>query len=250
MNNYKQIFILINGAWHGSWCWRHVAPLLLQAGHKVIPFELAGHGKNQESFFDIHLSTYVNEIINLVVEQKSPVTLVGHSFGGVIISQVAEKIPNLITKLIYIAALIPTNNHSCREEACQQDFDHVSALLTEKEETNELIFDMSDKEKVKNAFYHCCNKQDFEFALNALQAEPLNPMIEPISISNERFGKVEKTYIECLQDRGVSIENQRRMIKNAGIKQIISLDCDHAPFFSCPEELTKGILIKSRHSRN
>lgn len=239
--NQNSIFILIHGAWHGSWCWRKVSPLLKQMGHVVLTPDLPGHGTPSISFKGITLTTYVDFLIDLIDAQPAPVYLVGHSLGGVIISQVAEQIPHKIAKLIYVASLLPVNNSSCVQEASQQSLNNAGELLRPNEQTNEMIFLMRNRDKVRNAFYHCCSENDFEYVMQHLQVEPLAPMVTPIQITPARFGQVNKSYIACLQDRGVEIDNQLRMAKNANITNIISLDCDHSPFLSMPQELALSI---------
>ena len=241
MRRKKPIYLLVHGAWHGNWCWEKVVPLLEKEGITVIAPNLPGHEKNSRSFLGITLQTYVDFIKRLTHSLNSPIHLVGHSLGGVIISQVAEEIPNKIEKLIYVAALLPSTGSSCVIEASQQSLNNVSSLLSQNKQANEMHCDLSSPLQVKNAFYHCCTQNDFQLALKNLQPEPLQPMLDTVVLS-ERFSKVKKRYIECLQDRAIDINNQRRMVEKTKIQEVISLDCDHSPFLSMPSLFTQALL--------
>lgn len=242
MSDAKKTYILIHGAWHGAWCWKRLVPLLEKNGHTVLAPDLPGHGDDKAPFSEINLNTYVYFIQNLILSLNTKVILVGHSLAGVMISQVANNISERIEKLIYIAAFIPTQNRSCLQEAQVQKMNNVGPLLSANTLTNEMRFDLSDPDKVRNAFYHCCAIPDFQNTLKLLQTEPLLPMTESVTLAKENFGKVSKCYIACLKDRGIDIRNQRRMANNADIKNIVSLECDHSPFFSVTNELAEAIL--------
>jgi pimeloyl-ACP methyl ester carboxylesterase len=84
-------FVLVHGAWHGGWCWKKVVPLLRAAGHRVIALTLTGLGERAHLINpNIGLTTHVNDVLNtLEMEDLMDVILVGHSYGGLVISSVA-----------------------------------------------------------------------------------------------------------------------------------------------------------------
>ena len=91
-------FVLVHGAWHGGWCWRRVADRLQAAGHKVWTPTLTGLGERSHLIgTHIDLSTHVTDIVNVLKwERLSDVALCGHSYGGFVISGVAEAMPEAI----------------------------------------------------------------------------------------------------------------------------------------------------------
>jgi pimeloyl-ACP methyl ester carboxylesterase len=105
-------FILIHGAWGAAWVFDEVNKLLSKDGSKVYVFDLPGHGENQKEISDVTMDAYVNHIDNFISKIDGKVILVGHSLGGAIMSQVAERISNKIEKLIYVAAMLPKNGDS------------------------------------------------------------------------------------------------------------------------------------------
>ena len=104
---------------------------------------------------------------------------------------------------------------------------------------NEMIFDLSQPELVRELFYHLCSDEDFDLALNNLQIEPLLPLGQAVKLSPDNFGRVPKQYIACTEDKGIDIHNQLRMANNANIGNIVKLPSDHSPFFSMPHDLLK-----------
>lgn len=83
-------YLLVHGAWHGGWCWRKVVPLLEAQGHKVLAPTLPGHGEDKTPAAAVTLRSYADTICRLAGAQTKPVILVGHSMGGIVITQAAE----------------------------------------------------------------------------------------------------------------------------------------------------------------
>src|SRR5690606_951056 len=101
-------FVLVHGAWHGGWCWSRLASLLRAAGHNVYTPTLTGLGeRNHLLNNDVGLQTFVDDIVNVLVwEDLQDVILVGHSFAGVVITGVADVMPERIRQLVYLDAFI------------------------------------------------------------------------------------------------------------------------------------------------
>ena len=107
-------FLLVPGAWLGGWCWRDVAPNLQAGGHTVIAATLTGLGERAHLLRpDIGLDTHVADIMGLLHYQDlNDVTLVGHSYGGTVITAVAEQVPDRIRRLVYLDAAVPRDGES------------------------------------------------------------------------------------------------------------------------------------------
>lgn len=248
MNQLKNNYILLSGAWHSSWCWRYITPILLSKGHSVITPDLPGHGNDTTAFSSITLKSYVDSISKIINSCDTPVTLVGHSMAGVIISQLADMMPDKIDRLIYVAAYIPENKGSLMTEAKQSKSPGISTEMIVDIDKCEI--DLRKSQKVKEIFYNTCNEEDANDALLRLKKEPLLPFSEPITISKERFGKVKKLYIECLQDKAIQPDDQKRMYINSGCDVITLHDADHSPFFSTPDALANAILSNNLMKEN
>jgi pimeloyl-ACP methyl ester carboxylesterase len=104
-------FVLVHGAWMGGWCYKRVARLLRQAGHEVYTPTLTGLGERAHLINRaIDLSTHVQDILGVIrCEELSDVVLCGHSYGGMVITGVAEQIAAKIRALVYLDAFVPEN---------------------------------------------------------------------------------------------------------------------------------------------
>jgi pimeloyl-ACP methyl ester carboxylesterase len=229
-------YILLHGAWHSKWCWNRIVSILKKLGHTVLAPDLPGHGEDTTAISSITLKSYVDSVIALVNSQKRSVILVGHSMSGVIISQVAELIPDKIAKLIYVSGFVPSDKGSLLQEESQAKNPSIAKEITIDENNNEISLKMSNL--IRSYFYNTCSDQNAAWALLNLQKQPLRPFVDVVNISNNKFGKVPKLYIECLRDNAIRIEDQRRMHAKLNC-EIKSLDTDHSPFLSAPLDLAQ-----------
>ncbi|TCK33267.1 pimeloyl-ACP methyl ester carboxylesterase [Paraburkholderia sp. BL8N3] len=109
--NPKHTYVLIAGAWHGGWVWRDVIPGLRNLGHAVTAPTLSGLGERRHNGTDnTDLSTHIDDVIaHIEMEGLQSVTLVGWSYGGMVITGVTARIPDKIKSLIYLDAFVPEN---------------------------------------------------------------------------------------------------------------------------------------------
>lgn len=98
MHNKPNTYVLVHSAWLGGWQWGTVAKPLRKKGHLVIAPDLPGHGQDKTAPGDITMADYVKTIVDILDLQEDPVILVGHSFNGITVSQVAELRPKKIKK--------------------------------------------------------------------------------------------------------------------------------------------------------
>ena len=101
-------FVLVHGAWHGAWCWKRVRRALQAQGHEVFTPTLTGVGERSHLLSRaVNLGTHIGDVVNLIMwEELSDVVLCGHSYGGCVISGVAERIPERIRALVYLDAFV------------------------------------------------------------------------------------------------------------------------------------------------
>lgn len=104
-------YVLIHGAWHGSWCWTRVRRLLAVRAHRVFTPTLTGVGERSHLLSrDVGLDTHIADVTNLMIwEDLRDIVLVGHSYGGVVARHVADRMPDRIRSLIYLDAFVPEN---------------------------------------------------------------------------------------------------------------------------------------------
>jgi pimeloyl-ACP methyl ester carboxylesterase len=102
-------FVLVHGAWHGAWCWRRVARLLTRSGHEVFAPTLTGLAERSHLLSPaIDLDTHILDVVNEMKWQElNDVVLVGHSYGGMVISGVAEKMERAISSVVLVDSFLP-----------------------------------------------------------------------------------------------------------------------------------------------
>src|SRR5919202_1722005 len=102
-------FVLVHGAWHGGWCCRRLIPLLRDAGHEVYAPTLTGLGERSHLLSPaIDLETHVRDVTGVLeYEELTGVVLVGHSYGGMVITGVAEDAAPRLAHLVYLDAFLP-----------------------------------------------------------------------------------------------------------------------------------------------
>jgi pimeloyl-ACP methyl ester carboxylesterase len=233
-------YVLIHGAWHGGWCWHRIVERLERAGHNVLAPDLLGLGIDPTPPNRVSLDRWTTQITALIEDATEPVVLAGHSRGGIVLSAVAERIPERIRVLAYVTAFLLEDGVSLQDSAAVRDPqslvppamiiapDHLSVTLR--------------PDAVREAFYGRCSDDDIALAVSLLKPEPLAPLATPTRVSAERFGSVPRVYVECTADRAITHAAQRHMQAALPCRERITLDTDHSPFFSRPDELAAALL--------
>jgi len=227
-------FILIHGSWHSSWNWHKVVPILQKQGHKAIPIDLPGMGRDKTPINEVKMSSTVEKICRLIDSIEGKVILVGHSKNGIMISQVAEYRPHKIEKLIYLAAYLIPNGKTQRDYSVQ-DTNGVLKPFVEIDQT--LQASTLKPEIYKEGLYHDCEESITELAKLLLSHEPIESGMTPLQLTEQNFGSVPRFYIECIEDKAVTPFIQRKMVEETPCQKVYSMATSHSPFFSQPSEL-------------
>ncbi|ARV59209.1 hypothetical protein BZZ01_11720 [Nostocales cyanobacterium HT-58-2] len=227
-------YVLIHGAWHGAWCWEKVVAVLEREGHKAITLDLPGHGKDTTLSQEISLQSYVERVCQVLDAQSEKVFLVGHSMGGIVISQVAEYRSEKIQMLVYLCGILLRNGQTLLQ-VFQQDTESLLSpnIIINADQGVSIV----REDALKDIFYADCIDTDITRAKSLLRPQPLAPWGTPINITEEKFGRIPRVYIECLADRAVSPSLQKQMYTALPCRQVISMDTSHSPFFCAPEKL-------------
>lgn len=244
------VFILVSGSWHAGWCWTRVTPLLEQLGHRVIAPDLAGMGEDPTSHSTVTLEMWADQIAGLIQLEDEPVVLVGHSRGGIIISEAAERVPDRIECLVYLAGLLIPDGESVadvRAEMAKMDSGRrLEASLTLGPGNTTIL----DPAIVKHVFFNTTPEEWADYGARNIGPEPMAALSAPLSLSQDRFGRVRRAYIECARDNAVPLELQRAMQDALPCDPVFTLDTDHSPFLSDPSALVDILDAISRQRRN
>ncbi|WP_431045745.1 alpha/beta fold hydrolase [Streptomyces sp. P1-3] len=108
-------FVLIPGAWHGAWTYEPLARQLRAHGHQAYPLTLTGVGDRRHLLTaTVNLDTHIADVVNLLTdEQITDAVLVGHSYGGMVITGAADRVPERVAGLVYVDAMVPEDGDSC-----------------------------------------------------------------------------------------------------------------------------------------
>jgi pimeloyl-ACP methyl ester carboxylesterase len=142
--------------------------------------------------------------------------------------------------LVYVTAILLKDGQSLQDAVGEAgDFSDALKLVVSPDGASLAVPD----EAVRNRFYGECSDEDVMLARALLVPEPLAPLATPLAISAANYGRVPRVYVECLRDRAIPIAAQRRMQESLPCRERFTLDTDHSPFLSRPDELA-AILQK------
>lgn len=227
-------YVLVHGAWHGAWCWFKTAPLLQKLGHKVITPDLPAHGIDKDLTASVTLEGYSQSIVEVLDACQEPVILVGHSMGGIVITEAAQARPDKVSKLVYVTAFLLQNGETLLDVASQDPLALVLPnLVMSPDQSSATLKD----EVINEAFYGDCSPSDITLARSLLVPQAGAPFATPVHTTADAWGSIERYYIECLQDRAISIDSQRSMVKKNRVARVHTMNTSHSPFLSAPQEL-------------
>jgi pimeloyl-ACP methyl ester carboxylesterase len=229
-----QSVVLVHGAWHGAWCWYRVVPELVALGCEVHTPDLAGRGSDPRPAAAITLADHVDRVAAAIAAATAPVTLVAHSFGGIVAAQVAEAVPERIARLVYVSAFVPGDGESCISIAPP---DPASELFQATSFSTDGSSATLDAARVTPLLYADCPAADVALATRLLCSEPVGPLMAPVRLSAGRSGRVPRHFIECHADRIIPLELQRTLQAKHPCARVAGLTTGHSPFFAAPAAL-------------
>jgi len=233
-------YVLVHGAYHGAWCYAKVAPLLEAAGHTVVAVDLPGHGDNPVPRDQITLAAYVDHVCGVIDAQSEPVILVGHSLGGMTISQVAEERSDKIKSLVFLTAMMPKDDESRADVSARVEDN--PAVMQARVPTDDGLASTVRDDLIKPLFYADCSDDDIATAKANLVPQASEVITAKVRLTDAGYGSVPRVFIECLQDGAIPIETQRQMVAAVACQRVLTMDTSHSPFFSAPQELADNLL--------
>ena len=185
-------FVLVHGAWHGGWCWQKVIPFLEAAGHEVYAPTLTGLAERAAELSpDIGLDTHIQDVVGLLQEKDlQGVILVGHSYGGMVITGVVDAVPERVAHLVYLDTFVPHDGESMVSVAPL-----VIHLLLRKQ-------GHSDGWRVNSqGTYGVTTEPDRSWVLSKVMPQPLKTLEQPLHLKNPAIvSATPHTHIECTGD--------------------------------------------------
>jgi len=217
--------VLVHGAFHGAWCWHRLQAVLDDRALPSITVDLPGHGASTLPLGD--LRTDARHVAALLAEIDGDVVLVGHSYGGGVITEAAGHAGN-VAHLVYIAAICPDAGESIASSATIAE--HPRSRLDDAVVVTDDTFSINPERAVA-AFYHDCDAADAAGAVARLGPQARASLVQPVTVAAWRT--VPSTYILCRDDRAVAPALQTAFAKRCG--SVVELEASHSPFLSVPE---------------
>jgi pimeloyl-ACP methyl ester carboxylesterase len=175
-------------------------------------------------------------VADVVASATEPVILAGHSRGGVVISRAAELAPDNLRRLVYISGYLLQAGGTVAD-AARRDADSLvppNMIPAASGVTCRLRDSV-----IREALFGECTASDYEYAVSHMRPEPLKPLVTPLRITEPRFGRVPRAYIECSRDRTITLSAQRDMQSALPCDPVYTLEADHSPFLSAPDRLAQ-----------
>jgi len=203
----------VHGAWHGSWCWKFVESRMIKDGFKVSTVDLPFTGLDDDAAF----------LSNILESADGEIVLLGHSYGGMVISKAAEGRDN-ISHLVYLCAIL------LEEGASMGGSPSSSQESKIKIEVDENLSSTVKRDAVIPAFYGDVDLQLAQDSLDRLRPFPIHSVNIGIG---EAWRDHPTTYVVCKDDAAIPPDVQREMSELAD--RVLEWDCSHSPFFSNPD---------------
>jgi pimeloyl-ACP methyl ester carboxylesterase len=233
-------YVLVHGAWMDSGGWTDVADRLRDEGATARTFDLPAHGADSTAAGAATLDGYVERVSAEIDAAGPPVILVGHSMAGIVISQLAERRPAEIERLVYIGAYVPANGQSLFDLAMSDADSEIGPHLEFGEDGTIGVAAVA----FADLFCGDCDADGKALLAASYQTEPMAPLGTPVALTADGFGSVRKTYFHTTADRVVSPGLQGRMAAAAAIDREIDLDSSHVPMLSQPDAVAHALLVE------
>ncbi len=234
----KAPMVLVHGAWGGAWIWRRVLAPLRGAGHEVHAVTLTGDGDRAHLRHpDISLQTHIDDVLGLIdAEELRHVVLVGHSYGGMVITGVADALlargAGALRRLVYVDAMVPLPGEGW---GAGHPPDIVQARLSAARANNNALpppdpdgFGLSGEDRA--------------WLLRRQVPHPFGMYRVPLPFDGARWARVPRTFIDCHSPAYPTIDGMRQRVREQSGWQIREMATGHCPMVSAPDTLVGHLL--------
>jgi pimeloyl-ACP methyl ester carboxylesterase len=229
-------FVLLHGAWHGGWCWRFVALALRYAGHDVYTPTLTGLGEREHlARPEIDLKLHVQDVVALLeMEDLQEIVLLAHSYGGMVVTGVADRCAARISRLVYLDAFVPENGK------CALDYivpERAAAFRKEGEQSGWIS-------PPPLSLWGITQPEHIAFAKPRETKQPFQAFNQPIRLENEAaLARLPKTYIYCSSPATGTFDKFATKFRTDPSWLFFEISSGHDAMILVPDELT-ALLIR------
>jgi len=243
----KPTIVLLHGAFQdGNSTWHKVKPELEKHGYKVIVVNLPGRDGDGADPKSLTTDIYRDTVLKAISGETQPVILVGHSFGGITISNVAEAAPDKIKALVYLSAYLPQNGQSL-VTLSQTDRDSYLGKPGNLVLSADYSVASIKGDQKAEIFGNDATGADKDAIAASLIPEPAAAQGMPVKLTDANFGRVPKYYIETTQDRTVSPFLQEQMISHSKLVKVTKIEAGHASYITQPGAVAAAIIEAAKN---
>jgi pimeloyl-ACP methyl ester carboxylesterase len=228
-------FVLVHGAFGGAWSWGEFIGELERAGHTATAIDLPGSGEDQTPLEGVTLEACAARVCETLAAEPEPAVLVGHSMGGVVITQAAARCPERISLLVFVAAFMPRDGQSLIDltQLPEGAGDQVQANIVV---TGEPPVATMANPAARAALMARCSPEQIARALELSRPQTVAPFATPVSIPDGALDGLRRVYIHTTEDVAIPPALQQRMLRENPCIEVVEIATDHAPFLSAPEQ--------------
>jgi pimeloyl-ACP methyl ester carboxylesterase len=246
-------YVLVAGAWLGGWCWQPVAARLRAQRHDVYPVTLTGLGERSHlASPEVDVDTYVADVVNLVeYEDLHDVVLVGHSYAGLVVTAVADRIPTRIALLAYLDSGPMPDGTAYLDMQPPAAKELIERLAEESGDGWQIpVPSWEDLEGVMGASLEGLGQAERSRMRARAVAQPLRTWTQPVSLKNPAREHLAKLLITCsfplVQVQQMIADGHPWFAELASPQwSFLELPTGHWPMFSVPDQLAD--LLQDLH---
>jgi pimeloyl-ACP methyl ester carboxylesterase len=231
-------YVLIHGAWHGGWCWRSVAPVLRRAGHEVYAPSLTGLGERRHlAGREIDLDSHIEDVTGLLeMEDLDDVVLVGHSYGGMVVTGAADRAAERIRHLVYLDAFVPEDGRCLLDYAVPER----AARMREEGERTGFV------SPPPMSLWGLTQPEHLAFVGPREVRHPFATMAQKISLGNAAaLASLPKTFIYCSSPATGSFDQFAAKYRHDPAWRFHELKTGHDAMLLMPEAVTRILLERT-----
>lgn len=232
-------FVLVHGSMHGGWCWRRMVPLLRAAGHEVVTPTLTGLGERAHlAHPDIDLDTHIQDVLGMLeYEELRDIVLIGHSYGALVVTGVADRVPTLIAHLVSLDGPVPEDGQALLD-LFPPDARAVRQALVAAEGDGWKLPPPADP-----AAFGITAVEDVAWVCTKLVPQPFKTLTQPLRLTHPAGFVGPKTFIACVATPAADWRDA--MIERARTEpgwHYRELATGHDAMITAPQELTDLLL--------
>jgi pimeloyl-ACP methyl ester carboxylesterase len=229
-------FVLVHGAWHGAWCWKRILPGLWSAGHRAFAVTLTGTGERTHQLSpNVTLRTHADDVAAVVeAEELRDAIVVGHSYAGMVITALADRMPERIARLVYLDAVVPlpgecwSSTHAAQTQAQRRQAIAETGSIPPPDPA---LFGLSG--------------EDAEWVARRQTPQPGGVYDDPLHFDAARVSALPRTFIDCHAPALGTIAVMRERVRQQAGWQVVEIATGHDAMISAPQEVLNLLLSMS-----